>query len=69
MTNSQGKTVLVIGAARQGLALSRFLAARGARVVLNDRRPADELAAARATLGDVPVEWATGGHPLALLDG
>ncbi|RME06768.1 MAG: UDP-N-acetylmuramoyl-L-alanine--D-glutamate ligase, partial [Anaerolineae bacterium] len=33
------------------------------------RRPADELAAARATLGDVPVEWATGGHPLALLDG
>ncbi len=69
MTDWRGKTVLVIGAARQGLALSRFLAERGARVCLNDRRPESELSAARAALADVNVEWALGGHPLTLLDG
>ena len=34
-----GKKVLVIGAARSGVAASRFLAARGAVVALNDRKP------------------------------
>ncbi|HYE13132.1 MAG TPA: UDP-N-acetylmuramoyl-L-alanine--D-glutamate ligase [Pyrinomonadaceae bacterium] len=33
-----GKKVLVIGAARSGVAAARFLAARGALVVLNDRK-------------------------------
>ncbi len=34
-----GKKVLVIGAGRSGVAASRFLAARGAVVALNDRKP------------------------------
>ena len=36
MANWEGKHVVMIGAARQGLALSRYLASKGAQVILND---------------------------------
>jgi UDP-N-acetylmuramoylalanine-D-glutamate ligase len=49
-------------AARSGLAAARFLAARGARVVLNDIRPKDELTEAiragscvNVVAGDTPM--------------
>ena len=45
MKNWQGKQILVIGAARQGLAASRFLAGHGAKVLLNDSRPQESFAA------------------------
>ena len=38
-----GKHVVVLGAARQGRALGRWLPTVGARVTLSDRRPAPEL--------------------------
>lgn len=60
---------LLIGAARQGTALARYLASHGARVVLNDSRTPDALETVIASMADVPVEWALGGHPLSLLDG
>ncbi len=66
--NWKGLRVLVIGVARQGIALARYLSAHGARVVLNDLRDADALALARQELADQPVEWVLGGHPLELLD-
>ena len=69
MDKYRGKQVLIIGAGRQGTTLARYLAEHGARVVLNDRREARQLRAARAALADVPVQWETGGHPLTLLDG
>ena len=68
-TNYVGKKVIVIGAARQGLAISRFLSNRGAQVILTDNRPAAELAFANASLADLPVEFAFGGHPDSLLEG
>ena len=68
-TNYVGKKVIVIGAARQGLAISRFLSNRGAQVILTDNRPAAELAVANASLADLPVEFAFGGHPDSLLEG
>jgi UDP-N-acetylmuramoylalanine--D-glutamate ligase len=67
-TDWKGIRVLVIGAARQGQALARWLTRHGARVTLNDRQPAEALVAARAALADLPVTWAFGGHPLTLLD-
>ncbi len=42
MTNWQGKNVLIIGAARQGQALARYLAGRQCHVILNDKRTPDE---------------------------
>lgn len=38
-----GKTVLVIGIARQGIALARYLTQHGAKVIANDRRDIDQL--------------------------
>jgi len=67
-TNWNGKRVLILGAARQGLALARWLALHGAHVTLSDMRSADELRTVREALADVQVDWALGGHPLALLD-
>ena len=69
MKNWQDKRVVVIGAARQGTALSRYLAQHGAQVVLNDARTAEQLAEVRQELADLPIEWVLGEHPLSLLDG
>jgi UDP-N-acetylmuramoylalanine--D-glutamate ligase len=64
----QGKRVLVLGAARQGIALARWLIQHGAAVTISDLRPEGGLPEARAALRDLPVRWALGGHPLELLD-
>ncbi len=47
-----GRPVAVLGLARSGLALTRFLVDRGAEVTVYDHRPAGELADALAALGD-----------------
>lgn len=70
-----GMRATVLGAARQGLAVSRFLLGQGARVTLSDQRPAEQLASAVAGLktfaaerGAAEPHFALGGHPLTLLD-
>ncbi len=68
MSDWTGKQVLILGAARQGQALARYLARHGARVILNDLRPLEEMRAAQTALANVEVEWVLGGHPLELLD-
>lgn len=68
MRNWQNLRALVIGAARQGLALSRFLAGKGVRVILNDQRPPEQLQAEMQALQGLNILWRTGGHPLDLLD-
>ncbi len=55
-----GRPVTVLGLARSGLALARFLNAVGARVTVYDRRPAAELGPAIEALGDRPVELRLG---------
>lgn len=68
MKNWHGQRVLILGAARQGLALARFLARHGAVVTINDQRSAEQLQSTQQALADLPVRWALGGHPLELLD-
>jgi len=68
MTNWNGKRVLVLGAARQGLALARWLSLHGAQVTLSDMRSEDELRFARESLAEFGITWVLGGHPLELLD-
>lgn len=60
--------ILILGAARQGIALARYLTGHGAQVVLNDNREAENFESARRLLGNQHVEWFLGGHPLHLLD-
>lgn len=64
------KHIVILGLARQGVALARFLCAVGARVTISDVQAADApaLAASLAAIADLPVSLALGGHPLSLLD-
>src|SRR6266498_840903 len=66
--NWTGTRVLILGAARQGLALARWLSLHGAHVTLSDMRSEDELRVARESLAEYQIDWALGGHPLELLD-
>ncbi|MDO8484364.1 MAG: Mur ligase family protein, partial [Candidatus Limnocylindrales bacterium] len=54
------RPVTVLGLARSGLALARFLADAGARVTVYDGREADELREAIEALGNRPVTLALG---------
>lgn len=65
----KGRKVVIVGVARQGTALAAYLATHGARVLLTDNRPAEQLQVAQDRLSDLSVEWRLGGHPLEILDG
>ena len=69
MENWSGKKVIVIGAARQGTALSRYLASKGAQVILTDMHSLDDLPANLPDLEKLGIELRLGGHPLELLEG
>ena len=56
MRDWTGKHVLVIGAARQGQALTRYLVDHGAQVTLNDRKPETEQACCQS-LRSATVRW------------
>jgi UDP-N-acetylmuramoylalanine--D-glutamate ligase len=63
-----GKKVLIMGAARSGIACARFLAKRGAVVALNDRKPIEEWSAEAVALKDEGVGLVPGDVPMWLLD-
>ncbi|MBA3308373.1 MAG: UDP-N-acetylmuramoyl-L-alanine--D-glutamate ligase [Chloroflexi bacterium] len=56
----RGRPVAVLGLARSGIALTRFLADRGARVTTYDARPAERLGEAIAALVERPVRLLLG---------
>jgi UDP-N-acetylmuramoylalanine--D-glutamate ligase len=64
-----GKSVVILGLARQGMALARFFVAQGARVTVSDQQPAAALQSALAALDSLPIRYVLGGHPETLLDG
>jgi UDP-N-acetylmuramoylalanine--D-glutamate ligase len=68
MRNWVNRRVLILGAARQGTALARYLVGQGAKVVLSDAQPAEKLKDALESLRDLTIEYALGGHPNSLLD-
>ncbi|HLO33451.1 MAG TPA: Mur ligase family protein, partial [Anaerolineales bacterium] len=68
MKDWNGKRFLILGAARQGLALARWLSLHGAHVMLSDMRSEAELRVARESLAEYQIHWALGSHPLELLD-
>ena len=66
--NWLSKRILILGMARQGISLARYLTALGAQVTLSDAKLADALAVEMAALRDWEITYALGGHPLSLLD-
>jgi len=65
----KGKRAVVIGLARQGKALARYLVQQGAHVVVSDVKSANELQAEMGELTDLEIAYELGGHPLTLLEG
>jgi UDP-N-acetylmuramoylalanine--D-glutamate ligase len=68
MENYTGTRVLILGAARQGTALARYLVQKGAVVTLNDIQSREKLLPAIQSLPGSEVNWVLGEHPLTLLD-
>ena len=66
--NVAGKKILVMGAARSGVASARFLLARGATVALNDAQPIEKWSAAALALKSEGVGCLEGELPGWLLD-
>ena len=62
-----GKNILVVGLARSGVAAAEFLAARGARVTVNDAKPESELKDAHS-LRAKGIEVVGGSHPRELFE-
>jgi UDP-N-acetylmuramoylalanine--D-glutamate ligase len=65
----RGRRALVVGLAREGVALAGYLARQGARVVATDIKPPTAFGAELARLADAGVELALAGHPPSVLDG
>ncbi len=64
----QGKRVLILGAARQGQALARYLASKQACVILNDKCTPEQMGNTVEELKSRGIELVLGSHPLSLLD-
>jgi UDP-N-acetylmuramoylalanine--D-glutamate ligase len=63
------KQIVVLGLARQGIALARYLAEQGAQVTVSDVKTAEQLAEAIKSLDGFAIKYVLGGHPVELLDG
>lgn len=64
----RGKKVLIIGAARSGIAAAKFLITRGAIVALNDQKSLDKWSEAALALKELGVGLLPGDAPSWLLD-
>ncbi len=59
----KGKRVTVVGMARSGIAAARALHTLGARVVVTDKKPLEQLAPQVKQLGSGAIDVRAGGHP------
>jgi UDP-N-acetylmuramoylalanine--D-glutamate ligase len=63
-----GKNLVIVGAARQGLALAKCLSRKGVRITVTDQKDADMLQLVVKDFQGEGIQWELGGHPLSLLD-
>jgi UDP-N-acetylmuramoylalanine--D-glutamate ligase len=68
MKDWAGKHLIIVGAARQGLALAKFLTARGARVTITDQKDNEDMQGLIQDFKAGEIEWVLGGHPVDLLE-
>ena len=62
------KHIVILGLARQGTALARFLTEAGAEVTVSDLQSEEVLADQLQELSNMPIRYVLGGHPISLLD-
>ena len=68
MSDWKGKHLVIVGAARQGLALADFLSKRGTNITITDRKDNEVLQTVQNKFQGENVTWVLGSHPLELLD-
>lgn len=68
MSAWNGKHLVILGAARQGLALAKYLIRHGAQVTITDQKDKNDLQRVMEEFQGSGIEWVLGGHPLDLLD-
>jgi len=64
----RGQRATVIGLAREGTALARFLAEGGATVTVSDIKSREELSESIEALAGLPIRFVLGGHPAEILE-
>ncbi len=64
-----GKQIVILGFARQGMAFARFAAERGAKVIVSDLRSQEALQERMDRLHDMVIEYILEEHPQSMLDG
>jgi UDP-N-acetylmuramoylalanine--D-glutamate ligase len=67
MNDWKGKHLVIVGAARQGLALAGYLSKRGTEITITDRKEEQVLGTVQEKFQG-SVNWVLGSHPLELLD-
>lgn len=67
--DTAGKRVLILGLAREGSSLARFLSARGAHVTVTDSAPEERLQTHLREMQDAPVRAVLGDHHPELVAG
>lgn len=68
MTRWRGKHLVIVGAARQGLALAKYLSGKGVEVTLTDQKNEVALQNEMEMFQEGEINWVLGGHPLDLLN-
>ena len=69
MVELAGKNTMVVGLGQSGLAVVRFLVARGARVRVSDQSDAEALGPAASEAEGLGAELVLGGHPQSAFEG
>ena len=64
-----GKRIVILGLARQGVAMARYAYQAGAHVIASDIRSAGELEENLESVSDLSIELVLEEHPLSLLEG
>ncbi len=64
----RGKNIVVVGLARSGMAVARFLKAKGARVTITDRAAESELGSFVAQARQLEIRLELGGHSQATIE-
>ncbi len=68
MNDWTGKHLVIVGAARQGLALAKYLSSRGVKITVTDIKDDAVINAVKQDFQEQSVNWVLGGHPIELLD-
>lgn len=62
MSKFRGKKVLIVGFGQSGVAVARYMAKQGARIMVTDLKPKNELAESFKAAGDIKLESELGTH-------